>query len=299
MTESPNNLLGVCPDVRDRVVGDANELVQRWNHWSKLSMRSDRENYIDGNIQLSFEYMPSPSLRLPQRDECRNGQRDLPNYIPVAIANVHNVDKSGEVRDLGADGIPSKPCVICHWDGKPMLVESVKLVDQVEEFVPSRFTMGLQVDKRLEEACGNPLGQSILYGFLKPCSGFTKRELNVPLFPGTIGKWRDYLPISVVERGSEIVHDIGSDVGCFCYDGFVLFGSRGAVAGLCICFNNIREGSFFTEEFIKLVDVFRGPLDFREGAITHAQAPQPRRSDALADAENPAKASRRNESAQG
>ena len=45
------------------------------------------------------------------------------------------------------------------------------------------------------------------------------------------------------------------------YDGFVLFGERGALSGLCVCFDDVGEGRAFAEEFVKLDDAFRGPIN--------------------------------------
>jgi hypothetical protein len=37
---------------RDSRFGNINELVERWNHRAEISRRTDRENYINGDIKF-------------------------------------------------------------------------------------------------------------------------------------------------------------------------------------------------------------------------------------------------------
>ena len=76
-------------------------------------------------------------------------------------------------------------------------------------------------------------------------------------------------PISVVEGGTEIVNDISADQSRRIYDGLVLFGEKGALSGFCIGFENESERSLYAEKFVKLSDVFRGPINLEKCAVCH------------------------------
>ena len=142
-----------------------------------------------------------------------------------------------------------------------MFVENIELLNEVEKSVPSIFTVGFQVEKSLIEGWGDPIGESILYGFIKPCGGFAKGELNFSSFSVRVGERRDNSPVGVVKGGSEVMDGISTNECCPFYNGFVLFGINGALTGICICFDDIGKRALFAEKFVQLDDAFRGPIN--------------------------------------
>jgi hypothetical protein len=134
-------------------------------------------------------------------------------------------------------------------------------MDEVEKCVPSRFSVGFEADYGVEKSLAYPVGESVLHGFVKPVRAFTKGKLDGPLFLRGLGEWGCDFPIGVIQRHSKGVDCIASDNGRTVYDGFVLFGERGALAGLCVCFEDVRKGAMFAEQFVKLSDAFRSPIN--------------------------------------
>ena len=106
------------------------------------------------------------------------------------------------------------------------------------------------------------MGHSLLKGTLEVFSIFGEGKLNIPLVRCADIR-RNYLPVRMIESATEIVDGIADDNGCIGYNGFVLFGERGAVAGLCVAFKNVGERSMFAEQSVKIADVFRGPINFQ------------------------------------
>lgn len=249
--------------------GDICHLVKRWNHRAQIGLRSDWNNYLNGDIEFLFEHVGGIGHPLTEVESCDHVMDDwhLPTQVSVCHAKRAIIEATGKIRNLGDDVIATKRCVVARWDGKPVLIDGVEIMDQIEKFIPSRITMRLQVNKRLVEAKGDPIGQSILYGFLKPCPCFAEGKLDISLLPAGGSKGGNDVPVSVIQGGPEVMRDIRRDVYSLTYDGLVFFGPRGAVTGLCVCFDNIRERSLFLEKFIKLVDVFRGPVDLGHCAI--------------------------------
>lgn len=150
-----------------------------------------------------------------------------------------------------------------------MLVEDVELVDEREIFISTRLTVGFQIEENLIEGWRHPIGESRLYGFIKPCLGFTERELKPPSFLLCGCVRRNDVPIGMIQSSAEIVNGITTNNGCPVYDRFVSFCEGRALSGLCICFENIGERTLFLEQYVQLVDVFRGTMNLESGAISH------------------------------
>ncbi|RYG95760.1 MAG: hypothetical protein EON58_13510 [Alphaproteobacteria bacterium] len=214
------------------------------------------KNYLHGDINLLFEY------------SCEGGDTPYfrgqgPHDISVALAEIAvQREVSGEVWNLSAEHICRQSFVVARWNERAVLVDSILVVEEVEQLVPSRLTIWPQVHNEGKELWGNPVGQSVLYGFLKPCSRLAKRELDV-VSPSTVrSERRDDFPISVIESRPQSVQCVRRDEGCLFHDGFVLFSSRGAIAGLYVRFDHVEEGALFAQKFVKLIDVFSGPINF-------------------------------------
>lgn len=122
-----------------------------------------------------------------------------------------------------------------------------------------------------EKRWGDSVAQSALYGFVEPCGGFAEGELYPLSLAVVLRERRDYFPVRVVEGGPEIVYDISTDKRGLFYDGFVLLGKRGALTGFQICFEDIRERSLFAEQVIQFSNMFRGPINFEIGRISHSK----------------------------
>lgn len=247
--------------------GNINQLVERWNHRAKVDSTGDRENYIHGDIKFLFEYSGFRNLRGTPLTPVH--RRNVPRYVSVVLAEATINKPLWKVGDLFDKHLGGKPCVISGWDKKLVLVEDVKFVDEREKFIPSRLTMGFQIEKRLIESWRYPIGESCLYGFIKPCLGFAKGELQVSPFLVRSNDGRCNFPVGVIESGAEVVDNISANKRCPVYDGFVSFCEGGALSSLCICFENVGERATFLEQCVQLVDVFRGPMNLESCAIGH------------------------------
>ena len=75
----------------------------------------------------------------------------------------------------------------------------------------------------------------------------------------------------VVECATEVVDDVSADHGRLIYNGFVLFNRCGTLSGLCVCPNDVGERRCFAEKFVKLLEVFRGPINLEQCAICHGE----------------------------
>jgi hypothetical protein len=241
----------------DSRAGDIDELVQRWNHRATVWSCSDRENYINGDVKFFFEYRGCSKAR---HDALGWGQgHDIPNNIPTILAEPHSASER-KVRNLRDDHVARYPCVISRWNKELVSVEYIRLMDEVEKFISAKLTVRFQVNKSLKEGWGDPLGQSVLYGYVKPCGGFTERELDVPQLP-FLDQRGDDIPVGMIQGATQVVDRVSTDHSGGFNDGFVLFGERGALAGLCICFKDVGERAFFAEQFVQLDDVFRCPIN--------------------------------------
>lgn len=256
---SNGNLKSSISHNTDSRLDYVNELVKSWNHRSKVSTTCDRENYINGDIKFLFEYAGRGNFQLPTLLSVYG--RDVPTYVSMVLAEVA-IDQTGrKIRNLFSDNITGKPCIISGWDQKLVLVDDVELVEEREKFVPTRLTVGFQVENGLIEGWGDPIGESLLYSFIKPCLGFAKGELQKLPFIFSGGERRNDVPISVVESGAEVVNNISANKCGSIYNRFISFCKSGALSDLCICFENIGERTSFIEQYVQLVDVFRGPIN--------------------------------------
>lgn len=129
-----------------------------------------------------------------------------------------------------------------------MLVENVELVDEREIYIPAKLTVRLQIEKELIKGWRDPIGESRLYGFIKPYLGFTEGELQPPSFLISIGKRRHDFPIGVIESRAKVVDGITTNDCCSVYDGFVSFGEGGTLSSLCICFEHVDERSLLLKQ---------------------------------------------------
>jgi hypothetical protein len=248
-------------------VGDINQLVKRWNHRAMIDIASDRENYVNGDIKFLFEYSGFRNSRRPTLSTIQ--RRNIPRHVPVVLAE-STIDKAArEVGDLFDKHLRGNPCVVSGWDKKLVLIEDVEFVDEREIFIPARLTMGFQIEKNLIEGWRDPIGESRLYGFIKPCLGFTKGKLQPPSFLVGSCKGGHDVPIGVIESGAEVVNGISANDCGPVYDGCVSFCEGGALSSLCIRFENVGERSLFLEQYVQLVDVFRGPMNLETSAIGH------------------------------
>ena len=243
----------------ERFFRDVDKLVEGWNHWATVVGLSDYENYINGHIKFLFEYVcrrRSNNTNLASVDVTR-----APNKVPIVLAEVDAARPSGKIRDLMSDGFAGKASVISHWGQKSVLFHAVHSINEIERFVPSRFSIGFEADDSFKKTLAHPVGQSILHGFTKPVRAFAERELDGAVFPWAGGEGGHDFPVGMVESHSEAMDSFSADEGSTVYDGFVLFGERGALSGLCVCFEDVGEGGLFAEQFVKLRDVFRSPIN--------------------------------------
>ena len=248
-----------APDDFNSVFGDISELVKRWNKAATKTIPNDRKHYINGDIKLLFECDLVKEFCLSTLSPCH--RFNAPRYIPSILAETTVNESSREVGDLFLDDVAGYPGVIAYWDGEFVLIEDIESMDRVEICVPSRFTVGLQIDNSGEELFGNPIGESIFHGFCKPIFGFAKWELNRSPFPVSFGDMIDDIPVSMIKSASQVVEHVTDDKCDFVYSGFVLFSECGSFSGLYICFKDIRERMSFLDKFVRFRDVFRGPLN--------------------------------------
>lgn len=259
LRDGPSLTTGVSQSI-DRVFCHIDQLVERGNQWAAKVGRTDCENYIDGDIKFSFEHEIGRSDNLAELASWNVAER--PANIAVVTADSYVADKAGSIGQLLSEQVSGHLSVICRWGQRPVFVGNVELINEIEQAVPSRFTVRFEADNCVEELCANPLGESVRYGFLKPCRSFAERELDLP--KGTLFRdvGRDNGPPGMVKGHSDVVSGIASDQCRAVYDGFVLFSERGALAGYCVCLNDISERAFFTEELAKFRDAFRSSLKF-------------------------------------
>jgi hypothetical protein len=247
-TSPSGGLTNDCDGVLDR----ARHLVESGNDWCRTSQLSDRENYLNGKIQFRFEYVPNHTERVSKP----------PYHVPSVHAHCAALEDGREVRNLLSKHSAIDTFVVTYWGEKPMLLRDIELVDQIEKLIPSRFSVWLERDECVEKSTTDLVGQSILYGFCKPCPRGGKGELNRLLLarPGSEGGYN--IPISMVERRPKVLDGFADQQSAFINNGFVAFSERGAVAGAMIGFENVLEGALFAENVVKLRDAFRCPTEF-------------------------------------
>jgi len=251
----------------DRLPHDADGLFDRISHfveglndWSRRSVTSDAENYVNGNINLAFKYVSGRRTEFAKIGP-QEGSSGPPDNISWILAEYRRSEE-GEIGNLPLDDRTGDACIVSYWGQKPVLVSKVKLVNEPESLIPSRFTIRSEQLDCVKEPGAYPIGESLLYGGIEPCGGFAKGELDGPFLVLGASERGDNIPKRVIQGRAKIVDDIAANQGHSVYDGFVLFGERGALAGLCIRLKNVGEGALLCEKLDKLSDVFRGPLDF-------------------------------------
>ena len=243
--------------------------MERGNELLRRARTSDLENYVNGYVKLVFEY--SAQGKPGKTETGFNGVVERPDDVTMVLAEASVYDAFGEIGDLSPYYFAGKFFVVACWDEVPMLVDSISVVKEVQHFVASRLTMGPQLDQVVEELGRYSLGQSARYGCVKPCRSFGEGELDFFALPVRGGEGRDAVPVGVVESRSETVECVTGNDGRFIRDGFVLFGVSGALPSVGVCFNDVTERPFIVKKLVKLVDVFRGPIDFQVGVLGHGK----------------------------
>ncbi|KZY94215.1 hypothetical protein A3748_13340 [Erythrobacter sp. HI0077] len=257
--DRPNLTAGLLEGF-DGVLCHIDQLIECGNKWASKIRRTDRENYLDRDIKFLFEH------EVRGRDNFPKGLTwdvsEWPAKIATVTAERYLPDETGGVGKLLPEHASGHASVVCRWGQRPVLVGDVELIDEIEQAVPSRLTVGFERDDCVEEANTYPLGESVCYGFLKPCRSFAEGELDGLERPLAFHVGGDDVPPGMIESGADVVSGIASDNAGAIYDGFVFFGVGGALAGYCVCFDDITKGAFFAEQFTKFRDAFRSPLKF-------------------------------------
>ena len=265
------------PHEKDCLAGRMNQSVQRWNEWSERSLRSDVEYYTHRNIKFALEYVCRRGLGGSQLIIRENILRDP---IECGIEETSAVHCIGEIgRNLPNHGSKTLG-VISRWNKQLVLVDNIHFMNEVEQVISTRWTMRPRLSQGAIETCPHIMGESLLNSAVKRVCIFRKRKLNcrfLPISETFLGNREEPLPFGttndfpkgVVESGAKIVNDVPDDQRHSVYEGFVLFGKSGTVAGFCICFNDVTERSRFAEQFIKLLDMFRGPINLKKCAVCH------------------------------
>jgi hypothetical protein len=264
----------------DRLASRIDHCIQQGNDWLERQACSEFENYVDGHLNFALEFVCA----------CHDGAEFRLGKIvakaPRAEAGVEkrNVVKAvWKIGDKLSDHCGQTSCVITYGYKQPMLVENVKFVDEIKHLVAARFSIGLKPLQRVAEFCPNMLGHSLFNFTVKVCCFCGERELDAPCFSVQRGRpssipdsSRNSLPVvhdfpkRMIEGGPKIVNGIADDQSHCGRDGLILFGVSGTFAGVCIRFNDVTERSRFTEEFVKSVDVIRGPVNLEQCAVCHA-----------------------------
>lgn len=242
---------------------DIDKLVERWNRKHETTVGSAFKGYVNGDIDLLFEY--SAARDSPYYPVVQAKRLNMPRSIDTILAKPN----SGIVRHpkkkiwdrLSSNISHAHLNEVADRDKCCVLSWVVEGTHEVEKIVPSRFTVGLEVNDGISELWTNLVGQSIMGRFLKPCSGFREWELNIPFFSGSGSEGADYGGICVVNGVSEVLNGVTAPQRKAIYDGFVAFGIGGSPSGLCICLKDVTEGSIFSEHFVNISDVFRGPIN--------------------------------------
>jgi hypothetical protein len=212
----------------------------------------------------------------------RLGGHERPNHgfgdgipVPVPVKSAvseHCIirDRNVQVGQFSLQNVSGDLRISYRWDKQAMLVQVGHFSDQKEHLVPTRFTVGPQVSHGAIESCPGTVGISIVKGFQKFICFAGKGELGIPPLLIARAMRRNDFPVSVIERGAEIVNNIPANNRSFIHYGFVMFSDCGTFSGVCICFDNKRCRSLFLEKFVKFTDVLRGPTNFEQCAICHA-----------------------------
>jgi hypothetical protein len=241
---------------RENVSCDIADSVQRWNNWTSIVSRSDRENYINGHCEFFFEYVSGTGDQLSDPFSSHIDTPCGPLKIPFVHAHRATRDEERKIWNLLLDNNGIDSFVVTHWGEITMPLRDRCDLDQIQKFVPSRLSVGLEVNDRIEKLLTDEVCESVLYGFVKSSRIFAKRELD--LFSIFCGNERaNDLPVSEIESGANVAERISRRDSKSVYNGFVLFGENEALAGMCISTNDVRERFLFANNCVYLRDVFR------------------------------------------
>lgn len=250
--------------VRQGGAYQSHEFLKRWDQWQGRACRSDLENYVDGHVQFFFHYTTHG-----QSWEARAGQHGRvhgPSDVASIAAEGHDAQQAdGQVGDQVPEAVNFKTFVVCRRHERPVLIGRVPIMEQIEQFVPALFSMRPQAEDEGVELWGNPVCESIFYGFLKPFRSFGKRELDVLAAPLIGSHGGNDFPVGIIQSGPESLKRVSSNDRGFIHHGFVLFGVGGSLTGFCVGFEDVLEGAAFAEQFVELTDVFRGPVNLEVG----------------------------------
>lgn len=249
-------------DDGNNLIGDIDKLVKRWNRKHGATIASALEAYIDGDIDLLFEYpVRGDALHCPViQCERLAGPREVPSVLRNADARVCR-EPWEEVGNLLTHFTNHNFKVIADRYQGRVFIGIVDGTHEVEKLVASRFTVGFERQDGRMELWADLVGESISAGFVEPCSGFRKWKLDSPLFSRADGIRENHRGISVVDCGSQILDGIATPNHKSVHYGFVAFGKRGSPTGFGISLKDVTEGSFFRENFGNIRDVFRGPIN--------------------------------------
>ena len=128
------------------------------------STRSDMDNYTDGNINFALEYVWRGRLRNPQLIRGQGVSCDPFEADIGKTRLVHCIGKIGhDLPDHRGDPL----CVIPRWNKKLMLVDDVHLMNEVEQIIPTRWTMRFQLSESPTELYPDMLGASFFNSAVK------------------------------------------------------------------------------------------------------------------------------------
>ena len=233
------------------------QFIQRGNYWATIIGLSDYEKYVNGHCQFFFKYvertmdeasnMPLPDVNMVS----------VPSDVPVIFPKYAINDAAREIWNLPFDDVTGDSFVISHWGQISVTIRRSGLLQHIQKSVPSGLTVGFQFHNLVEKILTYEVCESVLYGFTQPCSLLARGELNILASRLVGSEWMHNLPVPVVESGTDVRENIARRDANGIYNGFVLFGEKGSLAGLCICFEDIGKGALFAQNFIYLGDVFR------------------------------------------
>ena len=255
-------------DDGDDLLGDIDKLVKRWNRKHGATIASAFEAYINGDIDLLFEYPACRDALHYPVIQCERlaGPREVPRVLCNAYAGTRR-DTWQEVRNFLAHFTDVNLKVVPDRDQGRVFVGVIDGAHKVEELVASRFTVRFERQDSRMELWADLVGESISAGFVKSCCGFRKWKLNGLLFSGADGMRVNHCGVSVVNCGSQILDGVTTQNRKSIHYGFVAFGVRAAPTGFGIRLKDLTERSFFRENFGNISDVYRGPINLEASRL--------------------------------
>jgi hypothetical protein len=253
--------------------GDIEHFVESVNDWYAVNYiplkgKLDFKNYIHGHIKYAFKFV----LRDPNSEFIDGRDQIVPPFDFSLIAERNAVADS----DVGTSFVDTGQMLkgycrlIYRWDQQPVFIHDIQGFDEVERCCPSKFTERAHGSEGVAEPVPNLVGLSLLNHFVEPLFLLTKRKLDSVMLPLRTFRRNDF-PVGMIESGAEVVDRIATKQSGKVHDRFVLFTQNGALAGLCICFENNYERSPFAEKFIEISDVFSGPIELEQRAVCHGK----------------------------